>query len=98
MINLRYVGPRDFEFRVVGGISDWLYFVPGPGELVEVAGRGEPGVLAADVPWFLSINRGRDYTVVEDVPGPEPEPEEEPEPETAEEQEPEADGAEEVGA
>ena len=75
MVNIKYTGPRNFNFRIVGGISEFLYYVPGPGALVEVAGRGEPGVLEADVRWFLAIGGGGHYEVVEAAEEAEPEPE-----------------------
>ena len=71
---LVYTGPRLRSFEIVGAVTRLRYYVPGPGEIVELAKTGKQGINKADMAWFLAVNRGKDY-------GPPPE-ELDPEPET----------------
>lgn len=73
---LVYSGARKYPFEIVGAVTRLRYYVPGPGEIVELAKTGKQGINRADVGWFLAVNRGKDYGP---VPPEEPEPEPEPE-------------------
>lgn len=79
---LIYNGAKKGDFRVMGGVTRTPYRVPGKGGIVEFAGTGRQGVNPADVPWFKSVNQGRDFKVIErpkvvlaPAPAPEPKPE-----------------------
>lgn len=66
LVKLAYYGTRRGDFRVASGVTRTLYRIPGPGMLVEKSGTGKQGVLAADVPWFMSVNAGRDFRIVQE--------------------------------
>ena len=82
---LAYYGSRAGDFRVVAGVTRTRYYIPGRGGIVEVDGIRRQGVKPADVRWFLAVNGGRDFRVVESesptvppaamaTPAPKPEP------------------------
>jgi len=64
-IMLVYNGARKGDFLITGGVTRTKYHVPGQGGIVELAGTRTQGVKPADLPWFLSVNQGRDFKVVE---------------------------------
>lgn len=68
MVRMRYVGPREGGFGVRGRESRKRYDIPSSGGLFQV----DP----ADVSFFRSFHRGRDYQVVTEavVPTPQPKP------------------------
>lgn len=60
-----YVGTRQGSFEVMSGITRTRYLIPGSGGFVELGDTAKQGVLKQDVPWFRSVNQGRDFKVVE---------------------------------
>jgi len=62
---MMYVGGRRGDFRVVAQPSRTHYHIPGAGGLVEFDETGTQGVRPQDVPWFRSVNQGRDFKIVE---------------------------------
>jgi len=64
-IMLVYNGARKGDFLITGGVTRTKYHVPGQGGIVELAGTRTQGIKPADLPWFLSVNQGRDFKVVE---------------------------------
>ncbi|MCK4723640.1 MAG: hypothetical protein KAT75_10065, partial [Dehalococcoidia bacterium] len=79
---LIYNGVKKGDFRVMGGVTRTPYRIPGKGAIVEFADTGRQGINPADVPWFRSVNQGRDFRVIErpkvaatPAPAPEPKPE-----------------------
>lgn len=71
---LLYSGARQGDFAITGGVTRTKYHVPGPGGIVELMGTRTQGVNPADVKWFLSVNQGRDFRVVERPPASAPAP------------------------
>ena len=62
---LAYYGARAGDFRVVSGVTRTKYYIPGRGGIVEFEGVRRQGVKKPDVPWFLAVNGGRDFRVVD---------------------------------
>ena len=71
MIQMMYVGGRRGDFRLAAQPTRTQYHIPGAGGLVELDQSGIQGVNPQDVPWFRSVNQGRDFKVV-DQPAPPP--------------------------
>lgn len=62
---MAYYGSRAGDFRVVSGVTRTRYYIPGRGGIVELDGVRRQGVKRADVSWFLAVNGGKDFRVVE---------------------------------
>ena len=71
LVQMEYIGARLKAFEVVAGVTRTRYFVPGGGELVEIAKSGQQGVIPPDVRWFLTVDRGKAYQL---YTGPAPKP------------------------
>jgi hypothetical protein len=74
LVQMVYYGSRRGDFQLRGGVTRTPYRVPGSGGMVEQAATGRAGVRREDVRWFLLVNAGKDYKVVEPPPKPEPKP------------------------
>jgi GT2 family glycosyltransferase len=72
LVKLVYTGTRKGGFQVVGGVSRTRYQVGGQGKLVTISRSPAQGVKPADVRWFLSINGGKDFRILEEPVMPEP--------------------------
>ena len=71
LVQMVYRGLRKGDFALAGGVTRTRYRVPGPGEFVEQVKGGAKGIKAADVAWFRSVGRGKEFQVVE-APKPAP--------------------------
>ena len=71
MVQMVYRGPRKGDFAIAGGVTRTRYRVPGPGEFVEQVKGGVKGIMPADVAWFRSVGRGKEFQVI-DAPRPAP--------------------------
>jgi len=64
-VQMIYVGTRQGSFEVISGVTRTRYLIPGAGSFVELGDSARQGVLPRDVPWFRSVNRARDFKIVE---------------------------------